>query len=115
MAAPIATRSVALGDGARRVQGLLVRVTELLPGRPEGRVSRRARGQSCSNAEKTVVTLRMVRCRASFGQREEAMLKRIFALALGLALGAPVLAADSISATHVFRHLSSTRAAFSNL
>ena len=30
------------------------------------------------------------------------MLKRIFALALGLALGAPVLAADSISATHVF-------------
>src|SRR5467141_2551064 len=44
----------------------------------------------------------MVRCRASFGQREEAMLKRIFALALGLALGAPVLAADSISATHVF-------------
>src|SRR5712664_1671176 len=56
----------------------------------------------CSNAEKTVVTVRMVRCRASFGQREEAMLKRIFALALGLALGAPVLAADSISATHVF-------------
>jgi TRAP-type C4-dicarboxylate transport system substrate-binding protein len=30
------------------------------------------------------------------------MLQRIFALALGLALGAPVLAADSISATHVF-------------
>ncbi len=30
------------------------------------------------------------------------MLTRIFALALGLALGAPVLAADSISATHVF-------------
>jgi TRAP-type C4-dicarboxylate transport system substrate-binding protein len=30
------------------------------------------------------------------------MLKRIFALTLGLALGAPVLAADSISATHVF-------------
>src|SRR5438034_11284913 len=44
----------------------------------------------------------MVRCRASFGQREEAMLKRIFALALGLALGAPVPAADTISATHVF-------------
>src|SRR5438445_6781243 len=44
----------------------------------------------------------MVRCRASFGQREEARLKRIFALALGLALGAPVLAADAISATHVF-------------
>jgi len=63
---------------------------------------RRARRRFCSNAEKTVVTVRMVRCRASFGQREEAMLKRIFALALGLALGAPVLAADSISATHVF-------------
>ena len=30
------------------------------------------------------------------------MLQRIFALALGLALGAPVLAADTISATHVF-------------
>src|SRR5947199_10778582 len=30
------------------------------------------------------------------------MLKRIFALALGLALGAPVPAADTISATHVF-------------
>src|SRR6058998_370699 len=44
----------------------------------------------------------MVRCRASFGQREEAMLKRIFALALGLALGAPVPAADTITATHVF-------------
>src|SRR3989442_2415867 len=43
----------------------------------------------------------MVRCRASFGQREEAMLKRICALALGLALGAPVPAADTISATHV--------------
>src|SRR3989442_13412435 len=44
----------------------------------------------------------MVRCRASFGQREEAMLKRIVALALGLALGAPAPAADTISATHVF-------------
>src|SRR5256886_15374107 len=44
----------------------------------------------------------MLRCRAAFGQREEAMLKRIFALALGLALGAPVPAADTISATHVF-------------
>src|SRR5947199_3762570 len=30
------------------------------------------------------------------------MLQRIFALALGLALGAPVPAADTISATHVF-------------
>jgi TRAP-type transport system periplasmic protein len=30
------------------------------------------------------------------------MLRKIFAFALGLALGAPVLAADSISATHVF-------------
>src|SRR5207245_1972552 len=44
----------------------------------------------------------MVRCRASFGQREEVMLKRIVGLALGLALGPPAPATDTISSTHVF-------------
>src|SRR2546423_15641093 len=44
----------------------------------------------------------MVRCPAPFGQREKQMLKRVFALALGCALGASAFAADTITATHVF-------------